>query len=223
MADGDDMLHLLRTTRAIRRFTDEPLTDDELWAVLDAAQHGPSGGNIQPWQFLVLTDGDAKAAVAAVYRRAYDRYETALLAGLPPFRTPEAEASFHRSVRASRHLAEHLQEAPAIVCVLVPDGLDLTMHDDEGPLDIGHPCASVYPAVQNLLVAARALGIGGTLTTVARVEHDDLRSAAGIPDRYGLAALVPLGRPRGEFSQPVRRPVDAVTHWNAWGEKRARP
>ena len=145
-----------------------------------------------------------------------------MLASLPPFRSPDDEASFLRSVRASRHLAEHLADAPAIVGVLVPAGLDLTLHDDEGPLDIGHVCASVYPAVQNLLVAARAFGIGGTLTTVARVLHDELRAAVGIPDRYELAALVPLGRPKGSFSVPRRRPVEAVTHWNGGASKRER-
>jgi nitroreductase len=77
--------------------------------------------------------------------------------------------------------------------------------------------------VQNLLVAARSLGIGGTLTTVARVLHDDLRAAAGIPEHQELAALVPLGRPAGAFGVPRRRPVDAVTHWNRWGDKRPRP
>jgi nitroreductase len=223
VTETNDVLEAIRTARAIRRFTAEPVTDDELWAMLDAAQSAPSGGNIQPWQFLVLTEPEAKAAVAAVYERAYDRYERALLASLPPFRSPDDEASFLRSVRASRYLAEHLTEAPAIGCVLRPAGLDLTLHDDEGPLDIGHLCASVYPAVQNLLVAARSLGIGGTLTTVARVLHDDLRAAAGIPEHQELAALVPLGRPAGAFGVPRRRPVDAVTHWNRWGDKRPRP
>jgi nitroreductase len=219
----DELLQAIRTTRAIRRFTDEPVTDDELWTILDAAQRGPSGGNVQPWQFLVLTEPEAKAAVGDVYRRAYDRYEAVLLASLPPFRSDDDQASFLRSARASRHLAEHMATAPAIVCVLVPVGLDLTLHDDDGPLDIGQIWASVYPAVQNLLLAARALGIGGTLTTVARVLHDELRAATGIPDRYELAAMVPLGRPKGTFSVPRRRPVAGVAHWNRWGEKREGP
>jgi nitroreductase len=142
---------------------------------------------------------------------------------LPPFRSPDDEASFRRSVRASRHLAEHLAEAPAIVCVLRPAGLDLTLHDESGPIDIGHICASVYPAVQNLLLAARSLGIGGTLTTVARVLPGELRAATGIPEHLELAALVPLGRPAGSFGVPRRRPVEKVTHWNQWGARRARP
>jgi nitroreductase len=217
------VLHAVRTTRAVRRFSDAPVTEDELWTILDAAQRAPSGGNIQPWQFLVVTDPDVKGAIAAVYLRAYDRYEAALLASLPPFRSTDDEASFMRSVRGSRHLAEHLAEAPALVAVLMPSGLDLTLHDDDGPLDIGHPCASVYPAVQNLLIAARALGIGGTLTTVARVLHDDLRGVLGLSERHDLAALVPLGRPAGRFTVPRRRPVESVTHWDRYGQRRARP
>jgi len=139
VTETNDVIEAIRTARAIRRFSAEPVTDEELWTILEAAQSAPSGGNIQPWQFLVLTEPEAKAAVAAVYERAYDRYERALLASLPPFRSPDDEASFLRSVRASRYLAEHLTEAPAIVCVLRPAGLDLTLHDDEGPLDIGLP------------------------------------------------------------------------------------
>jgi nitroreductase len=214
-----DLHEAILTTRAIRRFTADPVTDDELRTCLRAAVQAPSGGNIQPWQFLVVTEVDTRRAVADLYRRAYDRYERALLGGLPPFRSADDEAAFMRSVRASRHLAEHLAEVPALVLFLMPD-ISMTLHDDDGPLDVGTPYASVYPAVQNFMLAARGLGLGTTLTTVYRIHHDELRALCGIPDRHQVVALVPVGRPQGRFGVARRRPPEAVTHWNRFGERR---
>ena len=123
-------------------------------------------------------------------------------------------------LRSSRHLAENLARVPALVLVLAAR-VDLTLRDDEGPLDIGTVHASVYPAVQNLMVAARALGIGTTLTTVARIEHDELRRICEIPERFEVAALVPMGRPRGRFGVAPRKPVEAVTYWDRFGARPA--
>lgn len=214
-----DVFEAIATTRAIRRFTDEPVADAQIERCIAAAVQGPSGGNIQPWQFVVVTDPEVKATVAGVYRRAYDRYEPALMASLPPFRSPEDEASFMRSARASRYLADHLSDAAALIAVCMPD-ISMTLHDGDGPLDVGTPYASVYPAVQNLMLAARALGIGTTLTTVFRVYHDEVREVLGVPERYQVVALVPMGRPRGRFGVARRRPAASVTHWNRFGNRR---
>ena len=137
----------------------------------------------------------------------------------PPARDEEDEASFQRTLAASRHLADHLGQVPALVLFLMPD-VDLTLTDDDGPLDIGTTYASVYPAVQNFMLAARSRGLGTVLTTVYRIHHDDLRTLVGIPDRFQVVALVPVGHPTGRFGQARRRPVEAVTHWNRFGEKR---
>ncbi|HEY3190779.1 MAG TPA: nitroreductase family protein [Solirubrobacteraceae bacterium] len=213
-----DLFEALETTRSVRRFTDAPVTDDEIMTCIRAATQAPSGGNIQPWQFLVVRDAGTKRAIGDVYRRAYDRYEPALLRVRPPARSAEEEASFQRMVRASRHLAEHLGEAPALVLVLMPN-ISMTLADDRGPLDVGTAFASVYPAVQNLMLAARGLGIGTTLTTVYRIYQDEVRAACGIPDRYEIVALVPMGRPRRPFRVGRRRPLEQVTHWERFGSK----
>jgi len=214
-----ELQHALLTTRAMRRYTGDPVTDAEVEACIRAAVQAPSGGNIQPWQFVVVRDPAVKAKVGETYRVSYDRYEKALVASLPPFRSEEDEASFNRGLSASRHLAEHLAEAPVLVLVAMP-AIDLTLHDDDGPLDIGTLHASVFPAVQNLMVAARAMGIGTALTTVFRIRQDEVREACGIPDRYEIVALVPMGRPVGRFGQARRRPAETITHWDRWGEKR---
>ncbi|MDQ1404130.1 MAG: hypothetical protein QOG03_2446 [Actinomycetota bacterium] len=208
----------IMTTRAMRRFTAEPVTRDEIVRCLKAAVQAPSGGNIQPWQFLVVTDAETRAAVGDIYRRSYDRYEPALLAVLPPFRSDEDEASFRRTAAASRHLADHLGDAAAMVLFLMP-AISMTLADDQGDLDVGTPYASVYPAVQNFLLAARDLGIGTALTTVYRIYQQELRDLLEIPERYEVVALVPMGRPVGRFGVARRRPAEAITSWDRFGRR----
>jgi nitroreductase len=213
-----ELLEGIMTTRAMRRFTDEPVSDDDIWTILRAAQQGPSGGNIQPWQFVVATDADVRARLGEIYRSCYHRYEAAMLASAPPVR-PEDQASWDRTLAASRHLADHFAEAPVVVAVAMAD-ITMEVTDDEGPMDVCTPYASTYPAVQNLMLAARSLGLGSALTTVFRVRHDEVREVLGVPDRFQVVALVPIGHPVGSFGQARRRPVGKVTHWNTWGNKR---
>ncbi|MGH2406192.1 MAG: nitroreductase family protein [bacterium] len=214
-----ELMDALMSLRAIRRFTNEPVTDEEVMTCLRASQQAPSGGNIQPWQFLVVTDPATKQQIGELYRRAYDRYEPQVLNAMPPPRSDEEDARRQRIMASSRHLAEHIGEAPLLVAFLMPN-ISMTLQDDEGPLDVGTPFASVYPAVQNCMLAARGLGIGTTLTTVYRVYQDELREALSIPAHYEIVALVPMGRPRGKFGVAGRRPAESVTHWNRFGEKR---
>ena len=207
------------TTRAMRRYTAEPISEEEVLTCLRAAIQAPSGGNIQPWQFLVITDAEPRRQLGEIYRRAYWRYEPAMVKMMPPFRTPEDEAAFIRTRDASRHLADHLAEAPVQVLFLMPD-ISMTLEDEEGPLDVGTPYASIYPAVQNFMLAARALGIGTALTTVHRVFQDEVRALLAIPDRYQTVALVPMGRPTGHWGVAPRRPLEKVTNWNRFGSRR---
>ena len=99
--------------------------------------------------------------------------------------------------------------------------IDWTPSDAEGPMDIGPLHASVYPAVQNFMLAARDLGIGTALTTVVRIRQDDVRVLLGIPEAMEVAAVVPMGRPTGRFGIARRKPVSAVTHWDHFGTKRS--
>jgi nitroreductase len=221
MIESNPTIESIMTTRAIRRFTAEPVTDDELRTCLRAAQQAPSGGNVQPQQYLVITDADRRATVAGWYRTAFDRYE----ASLPEpesFRDEAAAASWRRTRDASRYLADHLDEAPAIVLFLQPR-IPWTPRDDHGEMDIGRLDASVYPAVQNFCVAARSLGLGTALTTVIRIHTAEVLADLGVPEgRFEIAALVPVGRPLGRFGVAPRKPADAVTHWDTWGDRRYR-
>jgi len=221
---ANDVIHALLTTRAIRRFSDRPVRDEDIAACLAAAQQAPSGGNVQPQQYVVVVDPDVKATLGDLYRRAFDRYERSLPEPTE-FRDEAQAGSWRRTRDASRHLADHLADVPVIVVFLQPL-IPWTPSDDEGPMDIGRLDASVYPAVQNFCVAARSLGLGTTLTTVIRIHTQEVLEALGVPAgadgtaRYEVAALVPVGFPIGRFAVAPRKPAAAVTHWDRWGNKR---
>ena len=214
-----DALETLMTTRSMRRYTDEPVSVADIETCLAAAQQAPSGGNVQPQQYVVVTDPDTKARLAHWYLKAYDRYEKAL----PGPRDTSDEATmklWRRGRQLARDLAEHLAEIPVLVVFLQPL-IPWGGQDDEGPLDIGRLDASVYPAVQNFCLAARALGLGTAYTTVIRVYGDEALAELGVPaGRYEIAALIPVGHPVGKFGVAPRKPYLAVTHWDGWGNKR---
>ncbi len=214
-----DTIETIMTTRAIRRFTDQPVTDADIATCLQAAQQAPSGGNVQPQQYYVFTESDRKAEVARWYLAAFDRYEATL--DVPrEFRDERARRSWERTRDASRHLADTLQDVPVIVMVLQAK-IPWQPRDEQGPMDIGRLDASVYPAVQNFCVAARSLGLGTALTTVIRVYGDEALAALDVPaDKFEIAALIPVGYPAGNFGVAPRKPASAVTHWNRWGDKR---
>lgn len=214
-----EAIEAITTTRAIRRFTAEPVADDDIEACLRAAQQAPSGGNVQPQQYVVVTEQAQRAAVAEWYRAAFDRYERSLPEPTE-FKDEAQAASWRRTRDASRHLADHLAEVPVIVLFLQPI-IPWSPSDADGPMDIGRLDASVYPAVQNFCVAARSLGLGTSLTTVIRIHAAEVLAALGVPpDRFEIAALVPVGHPSGNFGVAPRKPAPAVTHWNRWGDKR---
>jgi nitroreductase len=188
------------TQRAIRRFRPDPIHDDDLKRMLDAAAKAPNGGNLQLARFLVLRDRDRIRAFGALYREAWwaKRREG------PGWKTIEDIPPEEKTFRAAARLADEMAEVPVVV-------LALSVVD----ADVGH---SVFPAVQNLLLAARALGIGSTLTTL----HDDVlprvRALLGIPEAARLHACIPLGHPVGHFGPTPRRPTAETTYWDRWGD-----
>jgi nitroreductase len=203
-----DAIEAILTTRAIRRFRPDPVSDDDIRTCLRAAQQAPSGGNVQPQHYVVVTDAAVRAELGRYYRLAFDRYE----ATLPNI----DDASWQRTRAASRHLADHLGDVPVLVLFLQPL-IAWGGSDADGPLDIGRLDASVYPAVQNFCVAARALGLGTTLTTVIRIRSAEVLALLGVPEgRFEIAALVPVGYPVGSFGVAPRKPAERATHWNGW-------
>jgi nitroreductase len=214
-----DLYDALLTTRAMRRFTDEPVSEEDVRACLRAAVQAPSGGNIQPYQFLVVTDPASRYAIGEVYLRAWERYAPAVAAITPPAREEQAARRHARNVEASDELARSMGNVPVLILVLMPK-ISMVVTDDAGPMDVGPTYASVYPAVENLILAARSRGLGTVLTTVYRVYEDEVRAICGIPDRYEIVALLPLGHPRGRWGVAARRSAESLTSWNRFGERR---
>lgn len=208
---GIDVLEAMYTTRAMRRLKPDPIPAETLRAILDAAIRGPSGGNSQGWAFVAVQDPALKLQLEKVYRPAL---EALFQPGGPyykPLNSEDAElaARTRKMADSALHLAHHLHEAPVIIVPCVRTG--------GRPTDISTG-SSIYPAVQNLMIAARAFGIGSTLTTVHRMRQDDVRAALGIPADYETAALIPLGYPRGRWGVAARRPVEEVAFGDRWGE-----
>lgn len=206
-------LEALHSTPARRYLSPEPIPDDVLWAILDAAIRGPSGGNTQRWGWVVVTDQDVKDQVASWYRQNWQaaygsRREQILSApagsdGLTP-----------RGFLGAEHLAHHIQEAPVWVFAVLRGAADATSP---------RAGSSIYGAVQQLCLAARAYGIGTSLTTLYGGHEEELRELLGLPPDALTMALIPMGYPaKGRWAQPRRRPVEEVVHWNRWGATRSR-
>jgi nitroreductase len=215
-----DLYDALLTTRAMRRLSNEPVSDEQIEACLRAAVQAPSGGNIQPYQFLVVTDPGLKGRLGGVYLKAWERYAPAVAAVTPAAKTEEAARRHARNVEASDELARSLGAAPVLVLVLMPK-ISMTVSDAEGEMDVGPTYASVYPAVQNFILACRSEGLGTVLTTVYRIYEDEVREVCGIPDRYEVVALLPVGHPKGNWGIAPRRPAASITNWNQFGERRS--
>lgn len=203
----------LHSTPARRYLSNRPIPDHVLWAILDAAIRGPSGGNRQGWGWVVVTDADTKRQVAAWYREGWEQSYGIRRDEL--LHAPSSDVGLSPiAYLAVEHLANHIAEAPAWVIPVLRDAADSVSPR------VG---ASIYGAVQQLLLAARAYGVGGVITTFHVRHEDEIRHLLGLPDDALTMALVPLGYPeRGRWGEPKRRPVEQVVHWDRWGEQRQR-
>lgn len=200
------LFEAIHTQRAIRRFTDEPVSDEAIRRILEAAIRAPSGRNTQPWRFIVIRDTATKRRIGDYYRRACEE------AGIGQEPIPGLSKKVNDSVT---HLAYHMGDAPVLVLACYEHLSRDTV--EPSTLLTG---SSMYPAVQNLLLAARALGLGTSLTTVHSMFEEEIKDLLGIPSNVQTAALIPLGYPSPEerFGGSRRRPVDEVTHYDRWSE-----
>lgn len=211
---SDSFSHVISTTRSIRRFTNDPVPEDVLRRVLQAAVWAPSGGNRQPWRMLVVRDTELKRSLGAIYAEEWATYVNFNMKNVEG-----ADESVKSRVAAGlavgTRMAETLHEIPVVV-LFVHDPSLLYVTDDKlgrTPVVGG---ASLYPAVQNLLLAARAEGLGGVLTTLISRSEPRVQELLGIPKKWGVHAMVPLGWPRGAHGPLTRQPLDKMVHWDRW-------
>jgi nitroreductase len=194
------LLEGLATTRAIRRYRPEPIPTDDLATILWHAGRAPSGSNRQPFRFLVLRDGPAATEARAVLGESFRAGWAA-----------KRDADGYRPSRfadSMQHYVDHFEESPVVVLVCLARYRSATPYEG----------ASVYPACQNLLLAARGLGYGGALTMWHLGVEDELRRILGVPDDVALSACITLGLPVGRHGPVRRRPVGEITYDDRWGE-----
>jgi nitroreductase len=212
---GIDLFEAMSSQRAVRRLRPDPIPDHLLKRVLTAATWAPSGGNRQPWRFIVVRDAAKKRALRDLYLPHWTAYEQSHRPTLEKLPEPE-RSRMQRNYDTARYLGEHFHEAPVIVvvCVHLPD-LAITDAKLTRPSVVGG--GSIYPAVQNLLLACRAFGLGATLTTLLCMEEPKVRELLAIPDDYATAAYLPIGYPQGRGHGPLsRKPIEKVTFVDRW-------
>src|SRR6478752_6006827 len=180
---GTDLFEIIRTTRSMRRLKPDPVPNELIRKILEAGTCAPSGGNMQRWRFLVIRDAEIKRTVGAYYKRAWDAQVA------PRYRSgqPAPGMSLERFLRlldAAEYLAAHIHEAPVWIVPCLEGG---TASRTSG--------SSIYPAVQNMLLAARALGLGATLTTLYLNFEKEAEAALGLPPNVHSYALLPIGYP----------------------------
>ena len=200
------MFEIMQTTRSMRRLKPDPVPPALIRKILEAGTSAPSGGNMQRWRFLVVRDPEIKKTVGSYYKRAWDEV------GSPRYRAGEAAPStsperFSRMLDAAQYLADHIHEAPVWIIPCM-----------QGANPSRTAGSSIYPAIQNMLLAARALGLGATLTTLYLNFEKEVEAALGLPSDVHSYAVIPIGYPMGRFG-PVRRvPLADVTYGDKWGQ-----
>jgi nitroreductase len=201
-----DLFEIIRTTRSMRRLKSDPVPNELIREILEAGVCAPSGGNMQRWRFLVIRDASIKQTVGAYYKRAWDEQVG------PRYRAGEPAPGmdrdrFLRLLDAAEYLAAHIHEAPVWIVPCL-----------EGGTPTRTSGSSIYPAVQNMLLAARALGLGATLTTLYLNFEKEVEAALGLPPDVHSYAILPIGYPMGRFG-PVRRvALSDVVYEDRWGQ-----
>lgn len=204
-----DLRETIETTATCRFFRTEPVPDDVLRRVLDAARFAPTGGNRQGVRFVVVRDAAKRRALADLYLPLWSQYASRAVA--------KPGAPLPALLRNADHMARHLADVPVhvVVCAQVADLMATDRHLDRVSVVAG---ASIYPSVQNLLLAARAEGIGTALTTLLCAVEPKVKDLLAIPDGVATAALIPLGYPEKPFPKKLaRRPLEEIAFADSYG------
>jgi nitroreductase len=222
---GIDLFEAIYTARALRKLKSDAVPEELLVRIVEAGTRAGSGGNAQRWTFLIVRDAEQRRKLGVIYRRGSDISEKVYAArGRPPHLTEE---QFQKMMSAGAYLWDHMGDAPVL---LVPCVQSNTLPPRETfPPDLQARYeelaayqqlirgASIYPAVQNIILACRALGLATLITTNHLYYEAELRGVLGIPDEMFPCALMPIGWPVGKFGPVVRRPIDQVAFADWWG------
>jgi nitroreductase len=204
-----ELYDVMRTTAAIREFTEDPLPDDVLARILDNARFAPSGGNRQGAHLVLVTDQATRGALAELNEFAVRRYAAQVAAGETPWnplRPPGPSAEEIAATAVPSYFITPVLTAAVVVVVCVDLGMVAATDQDLDRVGLVSG-ASVYPLVWNLLLAARSEGYGGTITTMAVAQEAKVQALLGIPEHFAVACVVPLGKPVKQPTRLRRQPV----------------
>ena len=205
-----DLFEALYTTRAMRRVRPDPIPLDVQAQILDAAVRAPSGGNQQHWRFLFVDDPEVKSRLGPLYRQAMDQVWAQIYAEKIAFAEAHPEdpesTQFLAVQRSAQWLAAHFEEVPLYLFAF-------SQSDRSG--------GSIFPAVWSALLAARAHGVGGCLTSALAFHVQETLEILGVPtgEHWGFSACVSFGYPTGRWAVAARRPADEVAYRNRWGRE----
>jgi nitroreductase len=219
------LFEAIHTARSIRRLKPDLVPEELITKILDAAIRAPTGGNSQGWAFVVVRDPDVKRQLGVIYRKASDIAEAVYAArGRPPHLTKQ---QFARLMASGKYLWDHIGEAPVL---LLPCSQRPVLPAREAlPPDVAAGwekevayaerirAASVYPAVQNIILACRGLGLGTVITTNHIRCEDEVKALLGIPEDVSTWALMPVGWPIDKFGPLTRRPLAEILYSDRWG------
>jgi nitroreductase len=201
-----DVFEIMQTTRSMRRLKPDPVPDALIKKILEAGACAANGGNTQKWRFLVVKDPEIKKAVAVWYKKAFEEVVGPRYASSAP--PPGATAErYQRQHGAVQYLTDHYHEAPVWIVACLEDG----------PNPGRGAGASIYPAVQNMILAIRALGLGTTLTTRHLLHEKEAEAALGLPPGVHSYAILPVGYPMGKFGPVGRGPLADIVFQDKWG------
>jgi nitroreductase len=205
-----DLYDVMRSTPAVREFTDDPLPDETLRRILDHARFAPSGGNRQGVRIIVVRDQQTRERLAELNKPAVRRYVAQTKAGQSPWNSLEPPIPTAEEIAATdvpEQFTKPVLTAGAVLVVCVDLGVVASTDQDLDRVGVISG-ASVYPMVWNILLAARNEGFGGTITTMAAAEEPAVRGLLGIPDEYAVAAVLPIGKPVKQLTKLRRNEVE---------------
>jgi nitroreductase len=219
------LFEAMYSARALRRLKPDPVPEEILTRILDAAIRAPSAGNAQNWAFLVVRDVEMRRQLGLVYRKASEIAAAMYAARERPAHMTEAQ--YRMMLSAGAHLWEHMGDAPVLLVPCAhdrpPPRREALPPDFQGtyPQELAYSDrirgASIYPAVQNIILACRAFGLGVVLTTNHIRCEGEVKALLGLPDDVSTYALMPLGYPLDKFGPVRRRPPSEVAYADRWG------
>ena len=203
-----DIFEAMETQRAIRRLKPDPVPDELLQQLVHYATRAPSAGNSQLWGFLVVTDPAERTFFADLLRKGWE-------GRLAPEPDPADQSRAARAARGFRRFILEFDRIPAVIFPCIEDG-----YPPRGEPNPMFMWSTIYPATQNLLLAARALGLGAAMTTFHMVDEPAIKAHFAIPENVSIGATIPVGYPEGRYGPLNRKPDTEVTFWNRWGATR---